>query len=247
MSLPGAVEQTGQSCAIFALRCKFYANIGSCRYGSFKPRVIAVDQAAARPNARTVLPAHERIVEAARELFCRNGIHATGIDRILAAASASKMTLYARFGSKEALIREVLAREGADWRATFFAEVTQAGPEPIDRLRATASALGQWFQGGRFFGCAFMNAIAEHDKSEMWLREIAADHHRQVLSFLAGLAEQSGLSEPHIVARQILLLIDGATAALMVTNDPAVLDITARNLDAILASAERVHGEPVDA
>jgi AcrR family transcriptional regulator len=199
----------------------------------------AVNSAEALP--RPALPAHERIVEAARELFCRNGIHATGIDRILAAASASKMTLYARFGSKEALIREVLAREGADWRAAFFHEITRAGPDPWDQLRATAAALGQWFRGGRFFGCAFMNAIAEHDKSEVWLKEIAADHHRQVLLFLAGLARQAGLQEPDIVARQILLLIDGATAALMVTNDPAVLDITARNLHAILASAERAH------
>ena len=190
--------------------------------------------------AHAALPAHERIIEAARELFCRNGIHATGIDRILAAASASKMTLYARFGSKEALVREVLAREGADWRAAFFAEVAFAGPAPRDQLRAIAGALGQWFKGGRFFGCAFMNAIAEHDKSEIWLKEIAADHHRQVLKFLAGLAHQGGLPEPEIVARQLLLLIDGATAALMVTNDSGVLDITARNLSAILADAERV-------
>ena len=186
-------------------------------------------------------------MEAARELFCRNGIHATGVDRILAAASASKMTLYARFGSKEALIREVLAREGADWRAAFFAEVRRAGPDPMEQLHATAAALGQWFHSGRFFGCAFMNAIAEHDKGEAWLKEIAAEHHGHVLSFLAGLAEQSGLGEPDIVARQLLLLIDGATAALMVTNDPAVLDITARNLDAVLRSAERACVERVEA
>jgi hypothetical protein len=55
--------------------------------------------------------------------------------------------------------------------------------------------------------------------------------------FLAGLARDGGLPEPESVARQVLLLIDGATAALMVTNDPAVLDITARNLKAVLAGA----------
>lgn len=186
------------------------------------------------------LPAHERIVEAARELFCRNGIHATGIDRILAAASASKMTLYARFGSKEALIREVLAREGADWREAFFSEIARAGPDPVTQLGATAAALGHWFRGGRFFGCAFMNAIAEHDKSEVWLKEIAADHHRQVLAFLGGLAREGRLQEPDMVARQVLLLIDGATAALMVTNDPSVLDIGARTLSAILAAARPI-------
>jgi AcrR family transcriptional regulator len=191
---------------------------------------------------RLALPAHERIVEAARELFCRHGIHATGIDRVLAAASASKMTLYARFGSKEALIREVLAREGADWRMVFFTEMQRAGPDPLDQLGATATALGYWFRDGRFFGCAFMNAIAEHDKGEVWLKEIAADHHRQVLAFLADLGRRGGLAEPEIVARQILLLIDGATAALMVTNDLAVLDVSTRTLRAILGAATRVGG-----
>ena len=189
----------------------------------------------ARPS-----PPHERIVQAARDLFCRQGIHATGIDRILAAASASKMALYGRFGSKEALLREVLAREGADWRQAFFTAVEAAGPDPLAQLRAPAAAMRLWYQGGRFYGCAFMNAIGEHDKEEHWLREIAADHHAQVLAFLHRLAEEAKLAEPAIVARQILLLIDGATAALMVTKDAGVLMIMARNMDAVLATANRL-------
>jgi AcrR family transcriptional regulator len=195
-----------------------------------------VTEAALQPRS---LPAHERIIHAARDLFCRNGIHATGIDAILAAAGASKMTLYGRFGSKDALLREVLAREGADWRAAFFAAVDASGATPMEQLANIATALGEWYRGGRFYGCAFMNAIAEHDKTEVWLREIAAEHHAQVLGFLAEHAVVAGFSEADILARQILLLIDGATAALMVTNDPLVLTITRRNLDAVLAMAAR--------
>lgn len=184
-------------------------------------------------------PAHERIVEAARDLFCRHGIHATGIDRILATAGASKMALYGRFGSKDALLREVLAREGADWRAAFFIAIDAAAPDPMGRLHAVAPAMERWYRGGRFYGCAFMNAIAEHDKSEQWLRDVAADHHGLILAYLGRLAGDAGLTEPSIVARQILLLIDGATAALMVTNDEGVLSIMARNLAAVLATAAR--------
>ena len=184
-------------------------------------------------------PAHERIVAAARDLFCRQGIHATGIDTILAAAGASKMALYGRFGSKDALLREVLAREGADWRDAFFAAVSASAATPMARLAGIAVALDQWYRGGRFYGCAFMNAIAEHDKTQHWLRDVAADHHGIVLKFLAGLAADAGFAEPPIVARQVLLLIDGATAALMVTGDDAVLLIMRRNLDAVLATAAR--------
>ncbi len=195
-----------------------------------------VEDAALTDQLSSGLPAHERILEAARDLFCRYGIHATGVDKILATASASKMTLYSRFGSKDALLREVLLREGSDWRQSFFAAVRSGGGSK-DQLRGIVTALGGWYRGGRFFGCAFMNAIAEHDKDELWLREIAAGHHAIVLEFLSGLARHADYAEPDILSRQLLLLIDGATAALMVTGDETVLMIAARNLAAILDSA----------
>ncbi len=184
-------------------------------------------------------PPHERILLAARDLFCRDGIHATGIDRILQEASASKMTLYSRFGSKEALLREVLALEGAEWRAAFFASVEAAGPGPAERLHAVIPALRTWFIGERFYGCAFMNAAAEHAKGRdtrtPWLREMTQEHHGAILAYLAGLAEAAGYAEPGILARQVLLVMDGAIAAMMVGGDTAVLDISALTLRAVLA------------
>lgn len=179
-----------------------------------------------------------RILEVARELFCRDGIHATGIDRILAEAGASKMTLYARYGSKEALLRAVLTEEGADWRQRFFARLDEAGADPEARLRAIVPALAAWFAGGRFYGCAFMNAVSEHRKDEAWLRAMAAGHHKEILGRFTALGAQAGFAEPAILARQLLLLIDGTIAALMVSGDATVLDIAQRNLDAILAAAQ---------
>ena len=177
---------------------------------------------------------HERIVDVARELFCRDGIHATGIDRILAEAGASKMTLYARFGSKEALLREVLRAEGEDWRAAFFEALDGAAPDAQGRLDALVDTMAGWFRGGRFYGCAFMNAAAEHTKGEPWLRALAAEHHRVILEGLGRLATEAGYAEPAMLARQLLLLLDGIIAALMVSGDATVLVVGGRNLRAIL-------------
>ncbi len=149
------------------------------------------------------------------------------------------MTLYSRFGSKDALLREVLDREGADWRTAFFAAVTASGPDAASQLAGVGEALGEWYHRGRFTGCAFMNAIAEHAKPTVWLRDVAAEHHAQVVEFLEALARTAGYRESAMLARQILLLIDGATAALMVTDDAKVLEVARRNLDAVLANAER--------
>ncbi len=180
---------------------------------------------------------HERILDVARDLFCRDGIHATGIDRILAAAGASKMTLYARFGSKEALVRAALREEGAAWRAAFFAAVAATADDPAERLRGIVPALAAWFHGRRFYGCAFMNAVAEHTKGELWLRELAAEHHREILAFLTEQAAAAGHADPALLARQILLLVDGMIAATMVSGDETVLAVAERTLDAILGRA----------
>jgi AcrR family transcriptional regulator len=180
-----------------------------------------------------------RLLEVARDLFCRNGIHATGIDRILAEANVSKMTLYTRYGSKEALLRAVLQREGEDWRARLFAAL-DAPATPLAQLEAIVPALRGWFESGRFYGCAFMNAVAEHPKSELWLRELAAEHHREILSRFSAIAEAAGFAAPATLARQLLLLIDGGIAALMVSGDPSLLDVVALNVKAILSSAPRI-------
>ena len=198
---------------------------------------VSYAQPAQTAPEQAVLPPHERIVEVARELFCRDGIHATGIDRILAGAGASKMTLYSRFGSKEALVREVLRREGAAVRGVFLGAIKASADTPAARLRHVIPALAIWFGDERFTGCAFMNAIAEHTKGEPWLRELAREHHGLILDFLAREAEAAGCAEPALLARQILLVVDGAIAATMVSGDPAVLDVSARNLEAVLAQA----------
>ncbi len=178
----------------------------------------------------------QRILDVARELFCRDGIHATGVDRIMARAGASKMTLYSRFGSKDALLRAVLVEEGAEWRRRFFAGLDGAA-DPQERLNRIVSALAEWFRGGPFYGCAFMNAVAEHTKGEAWLRALAAEHHAAILAYLGAQAEAAGYEAPSLLARQILLLIDGIIAAYMVSGDDAVFTVAQRTLDAILAAA----------
>lgn len=175
---------------------------------------------------------HERILDVARELFCRDGIHATGIDRILTEAGASKMTLYARYGSKQALLREVLLHEGAAWRALFAEGLV--GAAPLERVVSSLEAI---YEQRPFYGCAFMNAVAEHAKGEAWLRELAAGHHREILDGLTRHGVAGGYDDPAMLARQLLLVVDGAIVALMVSGDRAVFAIAERNLRAILLAA----------
>lgn len=207
------------------------------------PKTGALKLADAGDVHAAALAPHERILSVARELFCRDGIGATGIDRVLAEAGASKMTLYSRFGSKEALLQAVLREEGAERRAEIFAAVTAAGPDASTRLRGIMSALRGWHQSGRFYGCAFMNAVAERAKGPVaagtWLHEITLQHEQEILDFVAGLADEAGFAEPDVLARQLALVLNGAISSLLVTRDDRVIGIADRNVAAVLAMAAR--------
>src|ERR1700746_1841500 len=52
--------------------------------------------------------ARQRILNAAAELFYREGINATGVERLAAESSVSKRTLYQHFPSKTAVVEEYL-------------------------------------------------------------------------------------------------------------------------------------------
>ena len=54
----------------------------------------------------------QRLLDAAADLFYRQGIGAVGVDLVSKAAGVSKRTLYQQFGSKDRLIAESLDARG---------------------------------------------------------------------------------------------------------------------------------------
>src|ERR1700730_9016474 len=66
--------------------------------------------ATARPANRGGRGARERILTAATTLFHREGIHATGMERLIEHAHVSKRTFYQHFSSKNDLVEEYLRR-----------------------------------------------------------------------------------------------------------------------------------------
>lgn len=183
------------------------------------------------------LSPRERLVLAATRLFCSHGISATGVDAVLREAGVAKMTLYKIFGSKDRLVEAVLEEEGKRWRDWFLPALTE-GPEPArEKLDRIFPLLKEWFQREDFYGCPFINAVGEHDKSDPRMRELALRHKAEVLDAIARLAGEAGAQEPGSLSHQIGLLIDGAIVAAMVTRQPALADVAAQACGAVLDAA----------
>jgi AcrR family transcriptional regulator len=163
--------------------------------------------------------AKERLLAAARELFCRQGINATGVDAVVEAAGTAKATLYKIFGSKEGLIEAVLNAEGTAWRAWFLSSIDNAAGGARAKLIAMFDILGEWFAQERFFGCPFVNAVGEFDKTDSRYKDIALAHKAVVMRRIIDLAAEAGCADAETVAHQLGLLIDGAIVAALITGD----------------------------
>ena len=152
----------------------------------------------------------EHLVRTALDLFCRDGFHATGIDRILAESGVAKMTLYMHFRSKDELILAVLRRRDEEFRNWFIRAVEHRAKTPRARLLAVFDVIGDWFAEPDFTGCTFVNAAAEYGGPDDPIHANAAEHKRLVRSYIRALAEAAGANQPDALANALNLLVEGA-------------------------------------
>ncbi len=152
------------------------------------------------------------LIDVAAELFNRHGYHATGIDRIMAATGISKATLYRHFKTKDELIVAVLARQDEAAREEMRSYVENASTVPRERLLATFGQLDVWLKACDFFGCPFMAAASEFSEGPNLVLQQVQIHKRLYLAFFEELVRAAQIPEPRTVARQIVMLHEGAVA-----------------------------------
>jgi hypothetical protein len=121
-------------------------------------------------------------------------------------------------------VHAVLESEGKQWREWLIGAIEAGGGDPEKKLSRIFPALKKWFGEERFYGCPFINAVAEHDKDQKQFRNIAMKHKKVVLAHIEKLAAEMGAAEPEVLAHQLALLIDGAIVAAMVSRNPGVAD-----------------------
>ncbi len=153
----------------------------------------------------------ELLLDTAWDLFCRNGYHAVGIDTVLAKAGVAKMTLYNNFDSKDDLIAAAMERKGAEKLISLERVIEAAGRSPQKRLMAVFDWLEAWFESKDFSGCAFLKAVGEYSAVGDKPRKAGAAFKLGLQRRLETLCAEAGLRSPATIARQLMLIIDGAT------------------------------------
>jgi AcrR family transcriptional regulator len=155
------------------------------------------------PVAQALLP-RERVLLTAHELFYREGIRATGIDRLIAEAGITKVTFYRHFPSKNDLIREFLEYRHKLWITWFIDALQRHG----NNLNALSPALAEWLHDENFRGCAFINSVGELGGQLSEVLEITRRHKQEMTTIIEKLLPPSHQRKQD--AQAIALAVDGA-------------------------------------
>lgn len=163
-----------------------------------------------KPDKGEKIPPRQRILAAAGELFYRHGIRAVGVESIAEAAGTNKMTLYRHFDSKDQLVAEYLRQEAGKADA-YWTELARLHPgDPLAQIRAWLAGMAAHVADRNERGCALANAAVELPEKDHPARAVIEDCKRRQRDELVRLCGSAGLSEPEMLADELLLLIEGA-------------------------------------
>ena len=188
----------------------------------------------------SALPARERILLTAHELFYADGIRATGIDRVIAASGVTKVTFYRHFPSKDDLVRAFLEHRHGVWMAWFVDALGRRDAQQRiaqgQALPVLADVMAEWFADPVFRGCAFINSVVEVGASVAGAADIAREHKREMVEVIAGLLPDG--PQRTAIAQAAALGVDGALVKAQMGDAAlareAVADLR-RLLDALVA------------
>lgn len=71
----------------------------------------------------------------------------------------------------------------------------------------------------------FINAVAEHEKSNGWIQEVASNYRDEISAKFQEMVAESGVKDPETVTEKLNLLIDGAIVGAMITGNGEIAQI----------------------
>jgi AcrR family transcriptional regulator len=165
------------------------------------------------------LSTRERLLQAASELFYREGTVAVGVDRVCQQAQVSKRSLYQLFATKDELVAASLRQSGERLLTEYL-------PGPGERRSARERILGvfEWLEQASatelFVGCPFVNAVTELKDADHPASIVAQEYKQRLTDFFEREAQALGVPDPGLLAQQLTVTFDGCAARVVVAGRP---------------------------
>jgi len=153
-------------------------------------------------NAQKQSDPRARILEAADHLFYREGVRATGTEKIMSLSEVAKATFYRHFPSKDDLVTAYLACRDR----SFFEAVDS--PAPPNDIHEALARIERVVNHHDIIGCPFLRIASEYPDISHPFHRIATQHENKFHAYLMNLLEPIGIDKT-AAAEAILSVIDG--------------------------------------
>jgi len=182
----------------------------------------------------------EHIVAAATRLFYGEGIRAVSMDAVADKAGVTKKTLYYHFASKDELVAATIeARDQPtlDLYMRWFAETEGTA---ADKVRGLFAKLGASMDTPRWRGCGFLRTIAELASTPGHPAvKAGAAHKKRFEAWLETELRDQGLPGAAALARQIVILVDGATTVMLIHRELDYVNAAGRLAQSLVEEARQ--------
>ncbi|MDX5565549.1 TetR/AcrR family transcriptional regulator [Streptomyces sp. ID05-04B] len=158
----------------------------------------------AKPSPR------ERLLEAAATLTYRDGV-GIGVDALCKAAGVSKRSMYQLFESKDELLAASLEERASAYAATLL-PTADDNRSPRERIMHVFDQLVSQAGEPDFQGCRYLAVQIELKNQGHPASRVAHRIKENLTAFFRSEAERGGASDPDLLARQLILVFDGASA-----------------------------------
>src|SRR5882724_11200269 len=169
--------------------------------------------------------ARQRILDAAIPLFYQQGSRAVGIDTVIAESGVAKMSLYRSFRSKDDLIAACLEERNTRYWQWFDSVVAENEGNPREQLRALIHRMARRTTKPGYRGCPFLNTALDYEDAAHPARQLAVRHKRTLAAKLLAICRRQDARDPESLARQLVLLINGAQATAGMLGEATQLEL----------------------
>src|SRR5258708_25066203 len=166
--------------------------------------------------ARDARTTREQIIQAADALFYGEGIRSASMDAIAAKASVTKHPIYYHFPRRNDLIAAYLTDGDQPTFARQAAWLDETKGDLPEQVLGLFENLARAMNTPRWKGCGFIRAAAELAGTPGHpALKIGSAHKKRVEARLEGRIATTGLSEPALRARPVMILLDGPAAPVL--------------------------------
>ena len=192
------------------------------------------------PRPKDPQATRQRLLAAADEVFYAHGIRSSSVDDVAQRAGLTKRTLYYHFPSKDALAAAyVQQRSDLTLARQIGAASSVAGPFTA-KVAALFDALERSTSKAEWNGCPFIRTAGEFvdDPRHRAVRH-ASLHKKSLEAWFQAELVKDGYRGHQLLARQLMVLVDGAVAQMLLHRDTAYVQAARQAAAVLLGSARR--------